>query len=155
MMQFGFQPFSPPLQSEAAGLGFVLVDCDHSREGVRRDIDALMAWRPTIPLFIVMHDSFNPECRAGLRTANWSANGYVEYVELDFVAGSVSPTPQFRGELWGGLAVAKLAATPRPGPLEIVARAEMTFARAYRQPSQPSIATRVLRKAARVIKRDV
>jgi len=48
-------------------------------------------------------------------------------VELDFVPGFVNPAPNFKGQLWGGLALAVLLPTPRTGSLEMGARAEMTF----------------------------
>jgi hypothetical protein len=77
----------------------VLVDGDHSAEGVRKDIDHLLRLRPIVPLYVVMHDSFNPGCRRGLREADWAGCPYVHAVELDFVAGSVNPSPAFQGEL--------------------------------------------------------
>jgi len=42
------------------GLDFVLIDADHSSAGVQRDINNVLRYRPTRPLYIVMHDSFNP-----------------------------------------------------------------------------------------------
>ena len=35
---------------------------------------------------VILHDSFNPECREGMRTANWAANPQVHAVELDRAA---------------------------------------------------------------------
>jgi hypothetical protein len=76
-------------------LSFALVDGDHSTDGVRKDIDNLLRFRPRIPLYIVMHDSLMPECRAGLEQANWAANPHVHAVELDFVSGIVNPALSF------------------------------------------------------------
>lgn len=100
-------------------LGFVLVDGDHRYEGVKADLDALLAYRPTAPLWLLMHDSSNPECRRGIRDANWAANPHVHAVELDFVSGSISNQPQFDGQIWGGLALALLLPEPRSGNLVI------------------------------------
>jgi cephalosporin hydroxylase len=82
-------PLLARLQSEQTPLAFVLVDGDHSADAVRNDVNHLLAFRPIVPLYVLMHDSFNPLCRAGLRTAAWSSNPYVQSVELDFIPGAV------------------------------------------------------------------
>jgi hypothetical protein len=120
-------PLIRRLQDEKAELSFVLVDGDHSAEGVRRDIDNVLAYVPRTLMAIVMHDSFNPECRAGLRRANWAANRYVHLVELDFVCGMVNCAPTFEGQLWGGLALGLLTPDQRSQGLEVTARAELSF----------------------------
>jgi hypothetical protein len=120
-------PLIHRLQSQKAELGFVLVDGDHSLEGVRKDINNLLKFKPVVPLYIVMHDSFNSECRLGLRAAKWEECSYVHAVELDFVAGSVNPSPTFQGQLWGGLALGILKPEPRRGHFEITGKSERTF----------------------------
>jgi hypothetical protein len=119
-------PLIDRLGKEGAELGFALVDGDHSAEGVRKDIDNLLRFRPTVPFYIVMHDSFNPQCRRGLMQACWSANRYVHAVELDFVAGTVNSAPKYRNQLWGGLALGILLPHERQGRFEITGRAERT-----------------------------
>ena len=106
-------PLIDRLNAEEAPLGFALVDGDHSSEGVRKDIDNLLRFKPKVPLYIIMHDSFNPICRDGLRRAAWADCPYVHAVELDFVAGTVNSAPTFAGELWGGLALG--ISCPSPG----------------------------------------
>ena len=108
-------PLLSRLQKEGAEVGFVLVDGDHSVEGVRTDIEMLLRYKPVTSLYIVMHDSFNPDCRAGLKAANWAGCPHVHAVELDFVPGAVNPSPSFRRELWGGLALGILKPEPRQG----------------------------------------
>ena len=98
-------PLIDRLQNEAAELSFALVDGDHSREGVLKDINNLLRFRPSVPFYIIMHDSFNPQCRLGLKQADWLANPHVHAVELDFIAGAVNSAPNFRNQLWGGLAL--------------------------------------------------
>ena len=115
------------LQSQGAGLSFVLIDGDHSAEGVKQDIDHILQYRPNTPLYIIMHDSFNPECRRGMASASWAACPYIHAVELDFVGGYINPSPAFRGELWGGLALGLLRPEPRQGRFEIVERAKLSF----------------------------
>jgi predicted O-methyltransferase YrrM len=46
------------ISAQNESLGFVLIDGDHSTEGVRNDIDAVLQYTPTRPLFVVFHDSF-------------------------------------------------------------------------------------------------
>jgi hypothetical protein len=141
------------LQSSAAPLTFALVDGDHSTEAVRDDINHLLRFRPPAPLYILMHDSFNPECRAGIRAANWVANLHVHAVELDFVAGVINPAPNFRNQLWGGLALAILLPEKRSGRFEITARAELTFQAAVQCVSYTPLPRRVARLPRRVARR--
>jgi hypothetical protein len=110
------------LQSESAPLGFVLIDGDHSAEVVRNDIKAVLRFVPNQPVYIVLHDSFNPDCRRGMLDADWSDCPYVHFVEIDFVSGMffrkaleyVQP-----GSMWGGLAVAIMLPDQRNFDLKI------------------------------------
>lgn len=110
------------LQSESAPLGFILVDGDHSTETVRNDINTLLKFTPNQPIYIVLHDSFNPECRKGMLTADWKKCPYVHFVEIDFVPGKffregldiVQPR-----SMWGGMAVAVMLPERRDFELEI------------------------------------
>lgn len=138
------------LQDTGADLSFVLVDGDHSTDGVRKDIDNVLRFRPTVPLYIVMHDSLNPACRAGLRQAKWDANPFVHAVELDFVAGTVNPAPAFRGQIWGGLALSILLPQKRIGRFEITARSELTLQSVLKQQKST-----FLRRVARKVKRTL
>ena len=115
------------LQREQAELSFALIDGDHSTDGVRKDIENLLRYRPIVPMYIIMHDSFNPQCRLGIKQANWSANRNVHAVELDLVAGVVHSAPKWRDQLWGGLAMAILLPVERREHLEITGRAERTY----------------------------
>jgi hypothetical protein len=140
------------LEHERANLSFVLVDGDHSALGVQGDIDCILKFRPIAPLYIVMHDSFNPECRAGLRSAQWSSNAYVHAVELDFVSGAVNPSPAFRDQLWGGLALGIFLPHRRTDRFEITAKSERTFQTAMRSNlPQKSFVRRALRRARRAL----
>jgi hypothetical protein len=147
-------PLVDRLQGERAAVSFVLVDGDHSADGVRKDINNLLRFKPTVPMYIVMHDSFNPECRRGLREADWAGCPYVHAVELDLVAGSVNPSPAFRGQLWGGLALGILKPEPRRGRFEITGRAERTYEYALeagRRRNRPSLQRRVLNRLRRMV----
>ena len=58
---------------DAAGipLDFILIDGDHSANGVMQDVACLLSYVPKKPFFVLLHDSFNPECRRGMVNAGW------------------------------------------------------------------------------------
>ena len=102
-------------------LEYVLIDAEHSQKGVSRDINLVLRHRPIKPLFIVIHDSGNPQCRAGILSADWSSNPHVRAVQCDFVPGQIieHSIRDGHGEVWGGLALAYLDPQPRSGDLII------------------------------------
>jgi glycosyltransferase involved in cell wall biosynthesis len=106
-------------------IDFVLIDGDHSADGVRRDIEIILQYVPKRPMFVMMHDSFNPECRRGMMSARWQDSPYVVWVDVDFVPGRIieGDNNKFKGEMWGGLALALISPTPRQGNLTIAASA--------------------------------
>ena len=108
------------LDAQDIPIDFILINADHSSEGVRRDLDIVLSYTPRSPLFVLMHNSFNPECRAGMLAARLQESPYVAWVDLDFIPGrSVEHGGGGDGELWGGLALVYLTPTPRKGPLQI------------------------------------
>jgi hypothetical protein len=103
-------------------LGFVLIDGDHTAEGVKRDINSVLQIKPLRSIFILMHDSFNPDCRQGILQANWQQCPWVHSVELDFVPGvfhAVAHDQASARSMWGGLAVALLLPEKRAVDLQI------------------------------------
>ena len=84
---------------------FILIDGDHSAEGVKRDIENILQLKIAKPLVILVHDSFNPTCRKGMLDADYTINNNVEKIEIDFVQGIFSPSPTTKGEMWGGFGV--------------------------------------------------
>lgn len=107
---------------DGGGLGFVLVDGDHTAAGVQADLEALLRHVPDGPVTMLLHDSFNPDCRAGMRRVDWAACPQVHRVELDFVPGGfharATPTV-FARSMWGGFGLVELRPEPRSGPLAI------------------------------------
>lgn len=99
------QLLSPALAEFAqAGrnVDYVLVDGDHSTNGVRRDIEDLLASPAVSHTVIVMHDIANELVRAGCDAVDYDAHPKVRHVDLDFVPGYMG-RDRFAGELWGGL----------------------------------------------------
>ena len=96
-------------------LEYVLIDADHSAEGVRRDLNLILQYVPRKPMVILAHDSGNPDCRAGILAADWNANPHVHFVQCDFVPGQIieHSIHDGQGEVWGGLALAYLDPEPR------------------------------------------
>ena len=111
-------------------VGFVLIDGDHSTEGVRRDINALLTVVPSCEMVVLMHDAFNPDCRAGILSANWQLCPHVHEVEIDYIPGvyhqQAYDTAAAR-TMWGGFACALLKPDPRQGDLVISQRQQGLF----------------------------
>ncbi len=107
---------------------FVLIDGDHSAEGIKQDIEIILSYKPKKPLFMVMHDSFNPECRRGMEASNWNNSSYVKWVDIDFIPGRlVEHGGGFDGELWGGIGLAFLTPEIRTGDIVLLRSAKRMF----------------------------
>lgn len=120
------QEMLPPLLNRLAeeqqSLGFVLIDGDHSTEGVRQDINAVLQYRPIRPLYVVFHDSFHPPCREGILAADWQQCPWVHFVEVDYIPGvyhyEAFDLAQPRS-MYGGLSVALMKPEERDHDLVI------------------------------------
>lgn len=119
------------MKAEGKAFQFILIDGDHSKEGVRRDINLVLeAMDGSSPCVIMIHDSFNPDCRNGILNADWGACPWVHHVDLDFIPGRiVQQNGPFDGEMWGGLALALIDELPRNAPLRIDQSASSQFTR--------------------------
>ncbi len=106
------------LQAKNESIEFALIDGDHSTEGIATDIKNLLVYKPIKSLHIILHDSFNPRCRKGMKTYNYNNNKYVHYVELDFISGIFNPDDLGR-QMWGGLALIILFPYERTIPLKV------------------------------------
>jgi hypothetical protein len=134
---------------EGQPLGFALVDGDHSRAGVRGDLAQLIGFKPCTPYYILAHDSFNPDCRQGMREVDWSASPYVHAVELDFVPGRALLESVSDASMWGGLALAVLLPAKRTVKLDITARSEPTVRRLVAASKSPGISHKRWRHKAK------
>jgi hypothetical protein len=138
-------------------LGFVLIDGDHSTEGVRTDINNVLRYAPLRPVFIVFHDSFNPACRQGILSADWLMCDYVHFVEVDFIPGvyhfNAFDTSPPRS-MFGGLALAIMKPDRRVGPLSIYQSQKGLFDSVFPNSSHfQSLGTRLLRKGKSLVSR--
>lgn len=110
------------IRDRRRSLGFVLVDGDHSAAGVQGDVAALLQHVPTRDVYVVMHDSFNPDVRSGIVGIDWARCPYAHFVEVDFIPGvyhkQTFDTAQ-AGSMWGGFAMAVLKPLKRMGPLTV------------------------------------
>jgi hypothetical protein len=88
------------LHARNESVDFALIDGDHSREGVHRDVRHLLDSPAVSRAMILLHDVANEAVRAGVRDA---ARGRPElaYVNLSFVP-PWDPTGLL-SEVWGGL----------------------------------------------------
>lgn len=121
------------IENSGEKLGFVLIDADHSEQGVRADLNNVLEYTPVCPLYIVMHDSFNPGCRKGILTANWAENQYVHFVEADYVVGRFVTKEEGDGycTMWCGFALAMLFPERRTRDLIIRQNESLMFNVAY------------------------
>ena len=91
------------LEQEGSVVDFILIDADHSTEGVRQDLEYVLASNATRRTVIVLHDTANDETRAGIERVDLARRDHVVYVELDFIAGHQFRGGHFDGQVWGGL----------------------------------------------------
>ncbi len=95
--------FLERLAGQGRTVDFALVDGDHSSDGVRRDLKDLLSSPALRRALIVVHDTANEAVRSGVCELALEDHPSVAYVDLDFVAGHLSATGAFAGQLWGGL----------------------------------------------------
>jgi hypothetical protein len=94
----------PPLLKQLAAAGkpvdFVLVDGDHTAEGVRRDLEDLLSSPSLDRSVIVLHDTLNERVRAGLESVDYSRYDKVNFIDLDFLPGRVFREPPWQNRSW-------------------------------------------------------
>ena len=115
--------------------GFILIDGAHDTPGVRSDIETVLRFDVRNDVVVLMHDSFNPECRQGMREADWASSPHVHEVELDFVPGNLSPDggdKKWANMMWAGFGCAIMRLEPRSGSLQIRETFKPTFEAVFR-----------------------
>ena len=97
----------PPVLERYSARGltvdFVLIDGDHSPDGVRADLMNVLESPACSRTVIVLHDTMNAGVRRGVQSAGPETNPGVVYIELDLVAGYEFSGGDFDGQRWGGL----------------------------------------------------
>jgi len=89
------------IKKEKLFFDLAIIDADHSRKAVSADINGIIEHSD----IILMHDSFNPDCRKGMVDALEKQDSHAYY--LDFI-----PSVSKNDGLWGGLAIAWKSQTP-------------------------------------------
>ena len=80
------QDVLPPLLASLSGgdgVDFALVDGDHTSNGARSDLTALLDSPAVSEAVILVHDSFNPDVRAGIEDVDLVAHPKVVAFDLD------------------------------------------------------------------------
>lgn len=108
------------LEAAARQVDFALVDGDHSAEGVRRDMEALLASGACLRTVIVIHDTNNDEVRSGLEDLHLLHRPNVGLCFLDLVPGHlVIEDHVYSRQCWNGLGLVILDAD-RPTGLPVM-----------------------------------
>jgi hypothetical protein len=106
------------LTDERKNVDFVLVDGDHTPEGVKRDVEDLLGSPAISRTVILLHDTTNPDVRAGLEAVDYAAWPQVVQVDLDWIPGYM-----FRkglDEAWCGLGMILIDADHEGSPDDVV-----------------------------------
>lgn len=96
-------PFLDELSRQGRNVDFVIVDGDHTPEGVRQDIEDLLDSTAVARTVILIHDTANERVRRGVDAVRFAAWPKVAHVELDWIPGHLFAEPTLRNELWFGL----------------------------------------------------
>lgn len=105
---------------------FVLVDGDHTTEGVRRDVEDLLGSPAITDTLVVLHDTANTEVRAGLDAIDYPAYPKIVWVDLDWVPGFMFREGPFTNQTWGGLGIILIDAKRGPAGTVVAQYAHST-----------------------------
>lgn len=97
------------LAAEGRNVDFALIDGDHSFEGVRLDLQSLLASPAVSRTVIVLHDTMNEDVRAGIESVPFEDHPKVVFTDLNFVLGYQEVS--LLEEMWGGLGLVVVDAT--------------------------------------------
>ena len=95
--------FLAKLAERNTNVDLVIVDGDHTAEGVRRDVEDLLDSAAVARTVILVHDTANERVRQGLDAVRFAAWPKVAHVELDWIPGQLFAEPELHNELWFGL----------------------------------------------------
>ena len=80
---------------------------------------------------IILHDSFNPQCREGIKSIDYSKYEFIEHIEIDYITGCFSPNKDFR-EMWGGFCLIKINPSYKVVNTKVNESQKPLFNRAYK-----------------------
>lgn len=109
----------------------VLIDRENYR--VKYDLEAIFKIRPRQPIYILIYNSFHPECRKGILEADWHGCRYVHSIEIDYVPGTFHEHDEYHKQMRGGFALAILLPEARIPPLTIAQSNRLVYDTVYRQ----------------------
>lgn len=113
-----------PVALAAATLpvSFMLIDGDHSYNGVSTDLYKCLEYIPTEECIILVHDSWYSPSRKALLDFPFHNYQHVHFVDLDFCTGTYA-----NGNWVGGLALIHLLPKPRTNELEVRQSDKLTY----------------------------
>lgn len=118
------------INSTLENIDFILIDGDHTSQGVLADIANVLKLVPKKSITVLLHDSFNPECRKGIKLYNYDANSFVHNVELDFAKGVFNLKGLYR-QMWGGFALIEMLPEKRKSELKINSNHNKIYKKTY------------------------
>ncbi len=104
---------------ERAGrnVDFALLDGDHSADGIRGDVEAVLASGACRRTVVLMHDTANEEVRRGIEAVGLEDHPKVTLSMPDFVPGRlVVEDHTYSRQAWNGLGLLLIDADRQPGP---------------------------------------
>ena len=107
------------LQAEGEIPDFVHIDGDHTSEGARHDLEHILEMKPDRRTVVLMHDTFNPDVRKGIKSIDYNKYENLHYVDLDFMTGVLHSREPVMNEMWGGFALFVLEGKKREGAIEV------------------------------------
>lgn len=110
----------------SVNVDFALVDGDHTAEGVREDLNALLSSNAVGRCVILIHDTANEIVRDGLERVRYRDYPKIAQLDLDFLAGHLSNQGPFHHQLWGGLGLIVVDSGP-----DVSRRAELPASQFY------------------------
>jgi hypothetical protein len=108
--------FLAELAERSRNVDFVMVDGDHTPEGVRQDLEDLLDSPALARTVILINDTANQRVRQGVDAVHFAAWPKVAHVELDWIPGHLFAEPDLRNQLWYGVGLVLVDST-RPAYL--------------------------------------
>src|SRR4030042_5987678 len=98
----------------------ILINDNYSAEEMKNNLNIILSYQPMKQLFILIHNSFNPDCRKGIQETDWKQSPFLDFVDLDFIPGRmIADESPPRKQLFGGLCLACLHHSPHKNEVKI------------------------------------